>query len=147
MVPFDQFAINIGLAFLLGALIGIEREYHSKDIGMRTSALVALGSAIFAMASRNWDNSGAVAGNIITGIGFLGAGSIVRNGEHVKGLTTAAGLWATASIGMLAGIGLHKYAVLAAIAILVVNGVLLVIDRSLKSSAPEPPPEQTPPHP
>jgi putative Mg2+ transporter-C (MgtC) family protein len=135
-ISLGQFAANAGLALFLGAVIGLEREFRARDAGIRTAALVAVGSAVFTMASRNWDNSGAVAGNIITGIGFLGAGNIIKSGEHIKGLTTAAAIWAVASIGMMSGLGYWSYAIVAAAAILGINLALTPLDRVLKRFLP-----------
>jgi putative Mg2+ transporter-C (MgtC) family protein len=147
LVPFEQFAFNLGIALLLGACIGLEREWRQRDAGMRTSALVAVGAAMFTMASKNWDNSGAVAGQIITGIGFLGAGNIIKEGAHIKGLTTAAAIWAVASIGMVAGLGHTKYAVLAAATVLGINVIVLPIEHRFRSIEPGPPQASDRPNP
>lgn len=110
-------AIRIAIAFLLGAIIGIERERWSKAAGLRTHMLVSGGSAIFTVASAylfaDADGSsdpGRVAAQIVTGIGFLGAGAIIRSGGGVSGLTTAATIWVAAGLGMLAGLGAYGLA-------------------------------------
>lgn len=90
------FAANVGTAFLLGLLIGLERELRRHEAGLRTNALVALGAALFVSLSRLFDNEGSptrVAGQVASGIGFLAGGVIIRDGFSVRGLTTAATLW------------------------------------------------------
>lgn len=101
----------VALATLFGVIIGIEREYHGHPAGTRTHALVSLGSAAFTVLSIRLAGGDAandptrIAAQIVSGIGFLGAGAILRNGINIRGLTTAASLWATAAIGMAAGGG------------------------------------------
>lgn len=107
---------RVALAAALGVLVGIEREMADKAAGVRTHALVALGAAAFtvagyavlqipnALALR--PDIGRIAAQVASGIGFIGAGLIVFQGSRLRGLTTAAGLWATAAIGVLAGLGL-----------------------------------------
>ncbi len=115
------------LAAFLGALIGVEREIHDHPAGIRTHLLVALGSGLFTVLSivgfPATDGGGTdpsrVAAQIVTGIGFLGAGAILKYGPSVRGLTTAASLWATAGIGMGAGAGLPLLAVATMVIVLV----------------------------
>ncbi len=99
---------QLALATLLGALIGVERELARKTAGMRTFALVSLGSALFTIISQiafvnfvgsSFDPS-RIASQVVVGIGFIGAGMIVLDKSHVRGLTTAAGLWVSAAVGM-----------------------------------------------
>ncbi len=101
-----QWAIvgRIALAAFLGALIGLEREYRGYPAGVRTMALVCMGSALFADMSRLYGSEDRIAAQIVSGIGFLGAGLIFREGYTVKGVTTAATIWATAAIGIAIGI-------------------------------------------
>ncbi|MGA7272655.1 MAG: MgtC/SapB family protein [Acidimicrobiia bacterium] len=98
--------IDLVVATGLSALLGLEREISGKEAGLRTHALVGLGAALFTLLSRsvfpNADTARVAAG-IVSGVGFLGAGAIFRSGPLVKGLTTAAGLWAVAAVGMAAG--------------------------------------------
>lgn len=131
MITTQEFAENVGLSLILGALIGLERELRARDAGMRTNALVAAGAAVFTMVARLFGASGPLAGQIITGIGFIGAGNILKSGEHVKGLTTAATLWMVAGIGMVIGSGYIVYALIATGGVLVVNLVLLPLDHWL----------------
>ncbi len=112
-----EISIRLLLASMLGAAIGFEREIHAHPAGMRTHLLVALGSAAFSVLSIFFFISPAapngslptdpsrIAAQIVTGIGFLGAGAIIKYGTSVRGLTTAASLWATAAVGMAAGAG------------------------------------------
>src|SRR5450631_4495984 len=133
MVPVttQEFAENVGLGLFLGAVIGLERELRTRDAGIRTNALVAAGAAVFTMVARLFGDSGPLAGQIITGIGFIGAGNILKAGEHVKGLTTAATLWTVAGIGMVIGTGHAAYGLIVAGAVLIVNLILLPLDHWL----------------
>ncbi len=96
------------LSVALGALIGLEREIHGHPAGLRTHILVSLGSTVAALVSteisRKTGDPGRVAAQVVTGIGFLGAGAIIREGASVRGLTTAASIWTTAMIGLAAGV-------------------------------------------
>ncbi|MCW3079432.1 MgtC/SapB family protein [Segetibacter sp.] len=100
--------ISIGLSILCGAIIGFEREYNNKSAGFRTIILICLGSTIFTIVSKHGSGSDdRISANIITGIGFIGAGVIFKDKLSVLGLTTAAVIWTTAGIGMATGIGYH----------------------------------------
>ena len=110
--------LRVFVAFVLGAAIGIERERRAKAAGLRTHMLVAAGSAIFTIASfailageGTLRDPARIAAQIVTGVGFLGAGAIIRSGNSVSGVTTAASIWVTAAIGMLAGGGAHALAI------------------------------------
>ena len=138
-VTTQEFAENVGLALLLGSLIGLERELRARDAGMRTNALVATGAAIFTMVARLFGDSGSLAAQIITGIGFIGAGNILKAGEHVRGLTTAATLWAVAGVGMLIGAGRPLFAIIATVGVLIVNLVLMPLDHWLLKHRGAPP--------
>lgn len=105
MTTFVQAAIGLVLAAVLGAAVGFQRQYTQKPAGIRTHGLVALGSCAFALYSALLNDTRIVAG-VITGIGFLGAGAIVRDGATTRGLTTAASIWTASAIGM--GVGLAK---------------------------------------
>jgi putative Mg2+ transporter-C (MgtC) family protein len=102
--------IKLGLAVLVGGVIGLEREYRDKSAGFRTMIFITLGSTLFTMLSLEFvgDSPARVAANIVTGIGFLGAGAIMRESGKVAGLTTASTIWLASSMGM--GIGLGQYA-------------------------------------
>lgn len=115
-----EFIIGLCVAAVLGGILGIEREIHGRPAGLRTHLLVSLGSAAFMILSPFVANMGRgipadpgrIAAQIVTGIGFLGAGAIVKEGISVRGLTTAACLWIAAAIGMTAGAGRYMGAVL-----------------------------------
>ena len=94
---------RIALAAVLGAVIGLEREYRGYPAGVRTMALVCMGSALFADMSRIFGGDDRIAAQIVSGVGFLGAGLIFREGYSVKGVTTAATIWATAAVGIAIG--------------------------------------------
>src|SRR5512146_3520214 len=107
--------IRIGLAIVVGGLVGVEREYREKAAGFRTITLIALGAALFTIFSLKIGASASpdrIAANIVTGIGFLGAGAILRGEHGVTGITTAATIWLAAALGM--GIGAGEYLVIAA---------------------------------
>ena len=94
------------LAVALGAIVGIEREHAHRPAGLRTHMLVSLGSCLFTMISASFNGQPAqIAGGIVAGIGFIGAGTIWAEKDKVKGITTAASLWATAAIGLTTGLG------------------------------------------
>ncbi len=110
-----ELCLRLIVAFVLGGIVGLEREYRSKDAGFRTHFLVALGSALFTIISQYGFADGVkdtsrVAAQVVSGIGFLGAGMIIFQKNMVRGLTTAAGLWVTAAIGMACGVGLYAVA-------------------------------------
>jgi putative Mg2+ transporter-C (MgtC) family protein len=127
------------LAAGLGAAIGLEREYRRKPAGLRTNILIAVGSALFtilsiAMTQATGDPS-RVAGQIVTGIGFLGGGAIMRYRDTVHGMTTAATIWMNAAIGVAAGSGRYSLAAFAAALTLVVLVVLPPIERYFERRA------------
>ncbi len=111
-IDFQTIVIRLLLATLLGGIIGAEREYRNKSAGFRTMIMIALGSCLFTIFSVaiGWPgNADRIASNIVTGIGFLGAGIIYKSDEGIKGLTTAAAVWFTAALGM--GIGSGHYVI------------------------------------
>lgn len=115
--------IRLACAFALGGAIGIEREYRAKEAGFRTHFLVALGSALFCVVSQfgfgiDLKDSSRVAAQVVSGIGFLGAGTIIFQKNVVRGLTTAAGLWVTAAIGLACGTGMYVAAAIATVMVL-----------------------------
>lgn len=126
---FVENLIKVGMAVFVGGVVGAEREYQDKAAGFRTIILITLGSTLFTIFSLNMDpgfTQTRVAANIVTGIGFLGAGAIVRDGGRIAGLTTAATIWLSAALGMGIGAG-HLYFVIAATLITIL--VLLVFPR------------------
>jgi putative Mg2+ transporter-C (MgtC) family protein len=110
-------------AILIGGLIGLEREYRDKSAGFRTNILICLGATLFVMFSQKVGGEGdpaRIAAQIVSGVGFLGAGAIIRDGKAVKGLTTAATIWFTAALGMGIGSGSFEIVALATGAALVI---------------------------
>lgn len=126
MTP-EQAALNLAVAGGLSSLIGFERQWRNRLAGLRTNTLVALGAAsfvIFAALFPNEESPTRVAAQVVSGIGFLGAGLILREGLSVRGLNTAATIWCSAAVGILAGAGFLTYAAIATFFVLVVNLLL-----------------------
>jgi putative Mg2+ transporter-C (MgtC) family protein len=128
----DESLLRLSLAAVLGGLIGVERELREREAGLRTHLLVSLGSALFTIVGaygfHAFLESGQavvradptrIAAQIVTGIGFLGAGAIIRQGLSVRGLTTAATLWVVAAVGLAAGAGYYSAAVITTAVVLV----------------------------
>ncbi|WP_424492515.1 MgtC/SapB family protein [Salinimicrobium sp. GXAS 041] len=118
-----SFLVQIGAALIAGLLIGIEREIHNKNAGLKTNALVSLGACVFVLVSMHFRGEEyvditRVIGQVVTGIGFIGAGVILHKGTIVRGLTTAATVWCSAGAGCLAAI--EQFAELTALVILIV---------------------------
>ena len=134
--------VRLGLALLLGGLVGMERERKRRAAGFRTHMLVCLGAALTMLISQYLQQKGMaldatrLGAQVISGIGFLGAGTIIVTGRHqVKGLTTAAGLWASACMGLAVGIGFYEGAILSCIIILSTETILMGLDRKIRSTA------------
>jgi len=105
-MPIAEITSRLLFALLSGALVGIERQWHHKNAGLKTNTLVALGAATFGLISvRGLNGDPRVAAGVVTGIGFIGAGVIMRRGGSVQGINSAATLWATASLGLAVGLG------------------------------------------
>jgi putative Mg2+ transporter-C (MgtC) family protein len=126
--PLSEAVLRLALAAVLGGAIGLEREYRHKPAGLRTQMLIALGAALFSILSVELGTRAGspdrIAAQVVTGIGFLGAGAILRSGENVHGLTTAATIWVNAAIGMAAGLGSYIVATVAAAITLFVLALL-----------------------
>jgi putative Mg2+ transporter-C (MgtC) family protein len=121
------FVMRMGLALLLGAIVGLERQWHQRMAGTRTNALVATAAAAFVMigiVATDPAGPSRIVGQIVTGIGFLGAGVIFKEGGTIHGLNTAATVWCSAAVGSLCGIGQLPYAVVLAVAVLFTNVAL-----------------------
>ena len=133
-------ALRILLAVIIGGLIGSERGRHGRAAGLRTHILVCLGAAMTTMiglyVSQKLGSTGdplRMGSQVVSGIGFLGAGTIiVRNRNHVTGLTTAAGLWATACIGLAIGVGFYWAVLVAAAAVIITFTILIYLERTAK---------------
>ena len=117
-----QILLRLVVAAIAGGLVGFEREAMHKPAGIRTHMLVSLGSALFVSATLSIipDEVGRIIAGIATGIGFLGAGTIFRSKDHVKGLTTAASIWAAAAIGLTVGGGQYVLAIAATILVILI---------------------------
>jgi putative Mg2+ transporter-C (MgtC) family protein len=116
-----DFALDIGAAVLLGVAIGVERQFRRHPAGLRTNALVCLGAALFVSLSGLLNDSGSptrMASYVVSGIGFLGGGVILREGFNVRGMNTAATLWCTAAVGSLCGSGFPLLALIGTAAVL-----------------------------
>ncbi|MFC3940903.1 methyltransferase [Pseudomonas gingeri NCPPB 3146 = LMG 5327] len=142
-----RITLRLLIAALLGGVLGFEREQKGKAAGVRTHMLVALGAALFVlvpqMSGAQADAMSRVVQGVIAGIGFLGAGTILKGhadeeGQHVKGLTTAAGLWMTAAIGVAAGLGRESTAVLSTLLALGVFSLMPRVVRLLEKQPPTP---------
>ncbi len=133
MEVYAEFLIRIIICFLLSFCIGIERQYRRRSIGLRTVILVSLGSFLFVRFSFNFPAADAtrIAAQVVAGIGFLGAGVIIKDGKMVKGLTTSATLWCAAAIGILTSAGLLFEAAVGTLLILFTNIVLRTINSKI----------------
>jgi len=143
MIDFWQMVLRFLISLALGALIGLEREKIGKEAGIRTLMIISAGATLFTLAGLSLPyiisgdnvseilarNSGfiAIIANIVVGIGFLGGGIIIKNEEHIRGMTTASVIWFTAGIGILVGLGLIKFAVFCSLLIT----ILLYLTRKL----------------
>ena len=128
---------RILIAAALGAILGLEREWRGKEAGLRTNTLIAIGSALFATMSVTFGGDPArIAAQVVTGVGFLGAGAIMRTGSNVQGLTTAAMIWANAAIGLACGAGQVRLAAAATVIVLVAMIGLTPLDRQFEDRKP-----------
>lgn len=125
MILLTDYLARIGCAFLMGTLIGVERQFRQRNAGLRTNILVSVGAAAFtvlsyAMTEEEGDPS-RVAAQIVSGIGFLGGGLILKDGFTVRGLNTAATIWCSAACGTLSGVGLYREAAILVACVLVTH--------------------------
>lgn len=139
-LPYSDAIIRLSVALVLGAIVGTERTLAHRRAGMRTYAIVSLGSAAFIVIGeivrQIYGEVGIdplrIASQIVMGVGFLGAGLIIVRGTQINGLTTAAGLWVAATIGMAAGFGLYPLATIIAMLTLFVFVVLRGVEQEVK---------------
>jgi putative Mg2+ transporter-C (MgtC) family protein len=139
-LPYSDAIIRLSVALVLGAIVGTERTLAHRRAGMRTYAIVSLGSAAFIVIGeivrQIYGEVGIdplrIASQIVMGVGFLGAGLIIVRGTQINGLTTAAGLWVAATIGMAAGFGLYPLAIIIAMLTLFVFVVLRGVEQEVK---------------
>lgn len=130
--PQAEIALRILLAALLGGIVGFERERRKRPAGLRTFMLVSIGSALFTIVgiygfsgdSPSGYDPSRIASQIVTGIGFLGGGMLIKTGVSVRGLTTAAGVWAIAAIGLACGVGMYGLAIFSTIVVTIVLAVV-----------------------
>lgn len=131
---FLAFSGNIGVALLVGVAIGLERQFRQHPAGLRTNALVCVGAALFVSLTRLMDDTGSptrIASYIVSGIGFLGGGVILRDGITVKGMNTAATLWCSAAVGTLAGAGFALHSLFGTAVVLALHLGLRPIARRI----------------
>ena len=144
MSPLWEITVKIGLSSLLAGLIGAERERSGKWAGLRTHMLIAVGSTLlthisiligreYAMGSNAWD-PGRIAAQIVSGVGFIGAGTIIQSRGSVHGLTTAAGLWVASALGISVGAGFYGEAIVTTTALLLILVALRPVQRLLQKS-------------
>lgn len=132
-----DFLLRIGLALLAGLLIGVEREIRGKHAGLKTNGLVSLGACVFVLLSLQFRGEPSVditrvLGQIVTGIGFIGAGAILQHGKSITGLTTAATIWCSAAAGALAAFDMYKQLAIFTVLILVTNLGFSYLEHHLK---------------
>jgi putative Mg2+ transporter-C (MgtC) family protein len=119
-----HFVLNVGSALVMGVAIGLERQYRQHPAGLRTNALVCVGAALFVSLSRLMDDTNSptrMASYVVSGIGFLGGGVILREGLNVKGMNTAATLWCTAAVGALTGSGFPLHGLIGTLTVLALH--------------------------
>jgi putative Mg2+ transporter-C (MgtC) family protein len=137
MIAVDMF-VRVGLATLLGVAIGVERQWRARMAGLQTMALVSMGAALFLiLGAYSFHGDGdptRVAAQIVSGIGFLGAGVIMKQGSSVTGLNTAATLWAAAAVGALAGAWMWREAITGAVIIIATNGFLFPLASKMDTA-------------
>lgn len=128
-----EFALRLLMALLLGAAVGAERQWRQKNAGLRTNTLVCLGAAAFVLLSIEigGDATGRIASYVVSGIGFLGAGVIMKDGLNVHGLNTAATIWCSAAVGALSGLGLYTQAAMVAAAIILTHLIFRPIGQRM----------------
>jgi putative Mg2+ transporter-C (MgtC) family protein len=142
-----QFGLRLSSAIGMGSLVGVERQWRQRMAGTRTNALVAGGAAAFVMCGLLLNNDlsalGRIVSYVVSGVGFLGAGVIFKDGGNVRGLNTAATIWCSAAIGALSGLGSLNLALVLALAVLFTNLVLRPLAYRLHPVLPEPTPVET----
>ena len=120
-----SFSLRLLVSIVAGGLVGLERQHNNKSAGLRTNTLVAMGACIFVLINVKLTGVGGdptrIIGQIVTGVGFLGAGVILHHGGNIHGLTTAATIWCSAALGSLAGLGLYWEALICTLAVVIVN--------------------------
>ncbi|MDD2774059.1 MAG: MgtC/SapB family protein [Elusimicrobiales bacterium] len=132
--------LKLSVSLLLGGAIGLEREFHEKPAGLRTNIIICIGATIFTIVSllvgkKYGQDPGRISAQIVTGVGFLGAGAIMREGSKISGLTTAAGIWLISAIGMAVGYGYYPLAFGATALVLLAQISLVELERFFRKFA------------
>jgi len=135
-MDFQIFMIRIGASFLAGFLIGLERELRHKKAGLRTNTLVAVGAAVYvlislSLMSADFGATARIIGQVVTGIGFIGAGVIIHREADILGITTAATIWCSAAVGCLAATGMFKELAACTAVVLFVNRGMYYIETMI----------------
>src|SRR5271169_4439437 len=142
-----QFSVRLVSGLLLGAAVGLERQWRQRMAGTRTNALVAAGASAFVMAGSllvdDPSATGRVASYVVSGVGFLGAGVIFKDSANIRGLNTAATIWCSAAVGVLAGLGAFHLSLVLAIAVLLANTALRPLAYRIHPALPEAAPIET----
>jgi putative Mg2+ transporter-C (MgtC) family protein len=137
MLSYGDIALRLGIAIILGGIVGLEREYQNQPAGLRTHIILVLGAALTTIVSIDLQNSDPplisgdimrLSAGVITGIGFLGGGAILRFGANVKGLTTSTSMWTMAIVGIAVGAGLYFPAVITTVVVLLVLLLLNIVE-------------------
>ncbi len=133
VIPFTEMLLRLGLSVVLGGIIGTEREHNNQPAGLRTHMILVIGACLAMMLSINLGTAAGtdparLAAQVVSGIGFLGAGAILRFGFNVKGLTTATTLWTMAIVGLAVGMGYYLISIIATAVIMIVLSVLDLIE-------------------
>lgn len=131
--------IQVIIATLLGGMIGLEREWRGRDAGLRTNMLIAMGACLFTIISikgfplqgSSAKDTARLAAQVVTGIGFLGAGAIIQTRGHAKGMTTAATIWIVAAIGVAAGVGAYVLATFSAVMTVMILRLLRPVSKTI----------------
>lgn len=133
--------LRLGVAIILGAVVGLERTLAGKTAGMRTYAMVALGSSLFVLIGQivadTYSTIGLdplrMASQIIVGVGFIGAGLVILQGNKITGITSAAGLWVSAGVGMACGFALYKVAVIVVVLTIIVFTIMWFLEKKMRA--------------
>jgi len=131
-----EFLLRLGCALLCGVIIGAERQWRQRTAGLRTYTLVAVGSCLFVIAGCLVPDTSStrMASYVVSGVGFLGAGVIMRSGFNIRGLNTAATIWCSSALGTLSGVGYFRFAAMGAVCVLGVNTSFAPWSRSSTGS-------------
>ncbi|HOK66954.1 MAG TPA: MgtC/SapB family protein [Anaerohalosphaeraceae bacterium] len=134
--------VPLGMSILLGGLIGLEREIHRKPAGLRTNILICLAAALFthlalSLSEESLDTASRILQGVITGVGFIGAGAVIRGTHEIHGITTAATIWLVTGIGIACGFALYEAAVIVTLVALAVLWGLSPLDRRIRQNVAE----------